>query len=80
MGGENSDHVKKNLAKISFALCVLTRPNLKDQRRGKSETNYSECEMFLEECLDQFKELYGDNNDEYEYIHRLLVEEPDQYH
>lgn len=66
--------MKKNMANISFCLSVITRSLVISQNPHKriEDLNFRQSEEYAEKCIDQLRELYGDDSDHVDYARHQL--------
>lgn len=72
--------MKKNMANISYSLSVITRSLVISQNKHKTDEdlNFRQSEEYAEKCIEQLRELFGDESDHVAYARQQLFPQEDE--
>lgn len=71
------------MANIDFSLCVITKSLVISESQSHADMNFDRSDYYMRECLTQFREIYGgEDNEYYQRVYNYLAEErqDEDYH
>ena len=75
--GKQSKKIKKSIADISYSLCVITKSLVISLSKKKTELNFTTSELHMDDCLQMYQQLFGEDSEEFMNVRDQLCEGPE---